>query len=124
MIRGILVGAIYHKTAEISITALDNSASVTLMSTDVQRIVDGIQKIHEVWASFLEIGIGTWLLQRQLGLACIIPVIIAGCKLKLLPKRNGSLLGSISMRRRHNYGIKNCRAKATALDGGHTKEGW
>ncbi|RDW71555.1 hypothetical protein BP6252_08118 [Coleophoma cylindrospora] len=77
MVRGALVTAIYHKTTEISITALDNLAAVTLMSADVERIVQGLRSIHEFWANFIQVGIATYLLQRELGLACIAPIVVA-----------------------------------------------
>lgn len=77
MIRGSLVSAIYHKTTSISITALNNSAAVTLMSTDVDRIELGLRYVHELWANVVQIGLATWLLQRELGLACIAPIVIA-----------------------------------------------
>jgi hypothetical protein len=48
MLRGILVSAIYAKTTEISVTALDDSAAVTLMSTDVERIVGGLEGFHDL----------------------------------------------------------------------------
>jgi hypothetical protein len=48
MLRGTLVGAIYAKTTEVSITALDNSAAVTLMSTDVERIIGGLEGFHDL----------------------------------------------------------------------------
>jgi ATP-binding cassette, subfamily C (CFTR/MRP), member 1 len=80
MIRGSLVSSIYHKTTEISITALDNSAAVTLMSTDIERIELGIRLTHELWANLIQVGLATWLLQRELGLACIVPIVIAVCK--------------------------------------------
>ena len=47
------------------------------MSTDVERIATGAEDVHQLWASPLEIGLGIWLLQRQLGFACVIPVVIA-----------------------------------------------
>ena len=62
MVRGALVTAIYRKTTEISIVALDNSAAVTLMSTDVERIVQGFRSLHEVWANVLQIGFAVWIL--------------------------------------------------------------
>ncbi|KAH8589323.1 P-loop containing nucleoside triphosphate hydrolase protein [Bisporella sp. PMI_857] len=77
MLRGTLVTAIYQKTTEISITALDNSAAVTLMSTDVERIVVGFKQVHEFWANFIQVGLATWLLQRELGVACVAPIGIA-----------------------------------------------
>ncbi len=77
MIRGSLVSSIYHKTTEISITALDNSAAVTLMSTDMERVVNGLRVSHELWANIIQVGLATWLLQRELGLACLAPIVIA-----------------------------------------------
>lgn len=77
MVRGALVTAIYRKTTEISITALDNSAAITLMSTDVERVEFGLRMIHEFWASVLQIGLGTYILERELGVAVVAPVALA-----------------------------------------------
>jgi ATP-binding cassette, subfamily C (CFTR/MRP), member 1 len=77
MVRGSLVTIIYRKTTEISITALDNSAAVTLMSTDVERIVNGLRMIHEFWANLIQVGIASWLLQRELGVAFVAPIVVA-----------------------------------------------
>jgi len=79
ILRGVLVTAIFNKTTEISITALDNSAAVTLMSTDVERIVRGLRKFNELWASVIQIIFATWLLQREIGLPCLAPVVVSGC---------------------------------------------
>jgi ATP-binding cassette subfamily C (CFTR/MRP) protein 1 len=35
-VRGTLVSMIYHKTIDLSITALDESAAVTLMASDTR----------------------------------------------------------------------------------------
>jgi ATP-binding cassette, subfamily C (CFTR/MRP), member 1 len=80
MVRGSLVSSIYYKTTEISITALNNSAAVTLMSTDVERIEQGLRDTHELWANVVQVGLATWLLQRELGLACLVPIVIAVCE--------------------------------------------
>jgi ATP-binding cassette, subfamily C (CFTR/MRP), member 1 len=77
MLRSTLVTAIFTKTTEISITALDNSAAVTLMSTDVDRIVLGLRKVHELWVNAIQIIFATWLLEREVGVSCIAPVIVA-----------------------------------------------
>ena len=77
MLRGALISAVYTKTIEISITALDNAAAVTLMSADVETIVRGLREVHELWASAVQIALATWLLQRQLGAACVAPVVVA-----------------------------------------------
>ena len=85
IIRGSLVTAIYRKTTEISLTALDNSAAVTLMSTDVERIVNGLKMMHEFWADLVQVSISTYLLQRNLGVACVAPIAVSIGRFPLSP---------------------------------------
>lgn len=80
-LRGSLVTLIYQKTVDLSITALDESAALTLMSTDTETICDGLQQVHELWAVPIEVGIALWILYRDLGFAFIGPAILAICEL-------------------------------------------
>ena len=77
MVRGALVNAVFRKTTEISITSLDNSAAVTLMSTDVERIVQGLRNLNEFWAGIVQVVVATYLLERELGVACVAPVAVS-----------------------------------------------
>lgn len=77
MIRGILTAAVFRKTIHIQITASDDKAAVTLMSTDVDRIVTGLREIHELWANLIQIAIATYLLEIELSYACIAPMVVA-----------------------------------------------
>ncbi|KIW17984.1 hypothetical protein PV08_02270 [Exophiala spinifera] len=76
MTRGALVAAIYAKAIELPTTALDESAPVTLMSTDVQRVCDSLAQLHETWASIIEVALGIWLLTREIGFSVFGPVVI------------------------------------------------
>ena len=97
-LRGCLVTMIYTKTLDLSITALDESAAITLMSNDTgdqsvfpsiahrmtdpldqftETICGGFQNLHELWAVPIELGIALWLLQRQLGLSFLAPAAVA-----------------------------------------------
>ncbi|KAJ5642139.1 hypothetical protein N7490_006139 [Penicillium lividum] len=76
-VRGSLVSLIYSKTVDLSITALDESVAVTLMSSDVQSICLGLEYINDFWAVPLELTIALYLLARQLGVACIAAAAIA-----------------------------------------------
>ena len=78
MIRSTLTTAVFRKTTEISTTATGEKAAVTLMSADVDRIVNGFRDIHELWANFIQIGVATYILAVELGYACIAPVAVAG----------------------------------------------
>ncbi|PVH81871.1 hypothetical protein DL98DRAFT_457694 [Cadophora sp. DSE1049] len=77
MIRGGLISLLYRKATELSITATDPSSSMILMSADIERITTGWQTIHELWANVIEVGLAIYLLERQLGAACAVPIAVA-----------------------------------------------
>ncbi|KAK0706203.1 P-loop containing nucleoside triphosphate hydrolase protein [Lasiosphaeria miniovina] len=76
MLRGALVAAVYAKTATLGL-GVDPAAAMTLMSADMERIVQGCQTMHEVWANAAEVGVAIFLLQQQLGVACVVPVVVS-----------------------------------------------
>jgi ATP-binding cassette subfamily C (CFTR/MRP) protein 1 len=99
-VRGTLISLIYAKTVHLSITALDESAAITLMSNDtgkcpqnsvclvpvelialnfpnIEGICRGFENLHEFWAVPIELGIALFLLQRQLGLSFLAPAAVA-----------------------------------------------
>ncbi|KAL9106441.1 MAG: hypothetical protein Q9227_008529 [Pyrenula ochraceoflavens] len=80
MARGALAAAVYKKTTEAQISAVDNSAALTLMSTDVEKIRYGFINLHELfYANVIEVGLACWLVQRQLGTAFVAPLIVVIC---------------------------------------------
>jgi ATP-binding cassette subfamily C (CFTR/MRP) protein 1 len=76
MFRGAMVSLIYARTLELQAAVLDDSASLTLMSTDIDRVVFSLEQAMELWARSIEIAIGIWLLERQLGWVCIAPIVV------------------------------------------------
>ncbi|KAK3898910.1 hypothetical protein C8A05DRAFT_37494 [Staphylotrichum tortipilum] len=78
MARGLLAGAIYRKTTESRLAASGDSAALTLMSTDIERIIAGCLSLHEFWANAIEVALASWLLSRQIGPAFVAPLIIVG----------------------------------------------
>jgi len=71
-----LIGSIYRHTTSLQASAVKDSAAITLMGTDVERIVQSIRLLHELWACIPEAAIGIWLLARQLGVASLVPMVI------------------------------------------------
>jgi hypothetical protein len=84
MARGGLVAMLYSKTTDLRASAIEPSASVILMSADIERITTGWERIHELWANLIEIALAIYLLQRQLGVACTVPVAVTICKSPLI----------------------------------------
>ena len=76
MLRAGLVSMIYRKATGLSLTDADPANSVTLMSADVERIVQGWSTITDMWANPLEIGLAIFLLQQELGVAVAVNVSV------------------------------------------------
>ncbi|CRG87654.1 Cu2+-exporting ATPase [Talaromyces islandicus] len=80
MFRGAFVALIYDYSMTLREGQYNESAAITHMSTDVDMIARSLEQANELWARILEISIGIWLLERQLGAVCIAPVlVIIGC---------------------------------------------
>jgi len=77
MVRGILVTMLYKKASSLSLNEANPANSLTLMSADVERITNGWQTMHEIWGNTCEIGLAIFLLERQLGISCVVPVCVA-----------------------------------------------
>lgn len=80
MFRGATVALIYDHTLAISTGAYDESGALTLMSTDVDRIVLCLVDLNECWARAIEVVVGTVLLALQLGWVCIVPIVVVVSK--------------------------------------------
>ncbi|UKZ84066.1 hypothetical protein TrVFT333_011882 [Trichoderma virens FT-333] len=75
-IRAGLISKIYQDTTALRYADIKDSAAVTLMGTDVERIHESLMQVHEIWASAIEIIIAVWLLVRQVSYAAIAPLAI------------------------------------------------
>ncbi|RAH61586.1 multidrug resistance protein MDR [Aspergillus piperis CBS 112811] len=76
-IRGALVSVIYDKILELKYDEYTDSAALTLMSNDMDNIASGIQNVHEVWASPIEVSIALYILQRQVAWAATVPAVLS-----------------------------------------------
>ena len=76
LLRAFLISAIYRKAANIHHVGEGDPAAITLMGTDVERIYTGVRLVQELWANVIQIALATWLLQRELGLAFLAPLVI------------------------------------------------
>ncbi|KAK1984403.1 ABC transporter [Colletotrichum cereale] len=78
MTRGSTTALVYRKALRLDLTSpnVSPSGALTLVGTDTETISQGITHLHEVWGGLLEIGIGIYLIYRQLGAACAMPVAL------------------------------------------------
>ncbi|KAK8066686.1 hypothetical protein PG997_013433 [Apiospora hydei] len=76
MVRGALVSMIYSKLLQTTANSADQSTAFTLMTTDVENIVETFWRlVLEPWSCLLQIGIGTYLLYLQVGAVCCVPIL-------------------------------------------------
>lgn len=80
--RGSIVGLVYQKALRLDVTLPDVSpeGALTLITTDVENITQGVVYLHDIWGAFVEMAIGIYLIYRQLGSACAMPLAIVFCK--------------------------------------------
>ncbi|WDK08975.1 ABC transporter [Colletotrichum graminicola] len=76
--RGSTRALVYRKALRLDLSSpnISPSGALTLVGTDTETISKGITHLHEVWGGLLEIGIGIYLIYRQLGAACAMPIAL------------------------------------------------
>ncbi|CRL21608.1 Cyclic peptide transporter [Penicillium camemberti] len=74
MSKSILATEIFIKATEARIGTGDDSAAVTLMSTDMERIDTGLRNLHETWACIVQAALAGWMLYVRIGIPFVVPV--------------------------------------------------
>lgn len=67
----------YRQTTNLKASELKDSTALTLMSTDVEKIATSLRMLHELWVSPIEVIVAICLLERQLGVSCLVPGLIS-----------------------------------------------
>ena len=80
MIRGSLVGLIHNKALTIQDGVFDESAAVTLMSSDIDSSDFLFNLLTMLWSGVFELIIGFYLLSRKIGWASLVPALLILCK--------------------------------------------
>jgi len=75
-----LVGIIYNRCLTIKDGVFDESAAVALMSNDTGNGANCWDLFHELWSQVLELCIGMYMLARELGWVCVLPLLVVLCK--------------------------------------------
>jgi ATP-binding cassette subfamily C (CFTR/MRP) protein 1 len=75
-IRGTLISVMHSKTLVLSPENAADGAVLSLMTNDTDRICSAIPVIAELFAAPFEIGVAVFLLERQIGVSCLAPVLL------------------------------------------------
>ncbi|TLD08849.1 uncharacterized protein PgNI_07785 [Pyricularia grisea] len=108
LVRGALIDLIYRHMLELDLTTCKTTAAsgpAGLVTMDVERVDLAVDKLHSLWAAPIEVGLGIFLIERQVGWACVgTAVVAAGCTLattrisRLLPSRQKAWNQSVQRR--------------------------
>lgn len=92
---------------------------LTLMVSDLQRIVTSFVFIHDLWSSPVDTALATWLLWRQIGPSSLTVLALAlGEPLTLASLQRSWLIQyTTSLCRRVDCGRETCRNPAGYMDG-------
>lgn len=78
MIRGALIGAIFKTSLRLPVSEEDDSSgALSLISTDVERIIQTLQWSLTILPNAVQVGLGLWILETHLGGVCVAPLIVA-----------------------------------------------
>jgi ATP-binding cassette subfamily C (CFTR/MRP) protein 1 len=104
-VRGALVGFLYRDMLTVRAESKNSSSAMTLMSTDVDRIVLSTRWVVDIIPNLVQVGIAMFVLSRQMGAVCIAPVLVAliGCGVimrvsKMIPSRQRMWMAAIQKR--------------------------
>jgi ATP-binding cassette, subfamily C (CFTR/MRP), member 1 len=76
MSRGALVALIYERALLVPDGLYDESTAITLMSSDTALIGTSMERVHDIWAYTAQVAIGVYLLARQIGWVCVMPLLV------------------------------------------------
>jgi ATP-binding cassette subfamily C (CFTR/MRP) protein 1 len=76
MFRGAIVSLIYEKSLRLNQAHVENTAAISLMSNDVDRISFCFEELNEFWSRSIELAVGIPLLAYQLGWVSVVPLLV------------------------------------------------
>ena len=75
-----MISLIYRHTLRLRSDQNDEFSPLTLMSTDIDRMVLCFESLPSVWARLTEVVIAMVLLILQIGWVAVMPLVVVGCR--------------------------------------------
>ncbi len=90
-LRGAIVMALFKKSLTLTNANAKESAAVSLMSTDIDGIVEGIPKIHKIISGLIEACVGVYILTTFVSAGAAIAVGTIICESPDAPPKISTL---------------------------------
>ena len=75
-VRANLIAIIYSATLHDAPPLSRDTASLSLMTVDVEKAMVGFEDIHELWVSLVHIALAVYILAIQMSWACVAPIVV------------------------------------------------
>lgn len=94
MARGGLMTLVFQHMMTLPLGSTDESSAMSLMGADIEMLAEYFQStVCEAWASVLQLGLAAWLLETQIGIICITPILVVlGISLKITNLKFNNLI--------------------------------
>ncbi|KAI7973273.1 hypothetical protein EIK77_004550 [Talaromyces pinophilus] len=76
-LQGILISAVYSRVLESKDNGGAKDDAIGSMTVDVENFITGMRQIHEIYANVLQIGFATWMIERQIAIGSVAPIVVA-----------------------------------------------
>ncbi|KAJ4388528.1 hypothetical protein N0V93_005986 [Gnomoniopsis smithogilvyi] len=80
-LRGHLIQQTYIHSIHLPSTAAGPPQGLTIVTSDVENIYNGLRNVHEAWAGLVQMALALWLTYLEIGLACLgaLATILVSC---------------------------------------------
>lgn len=75
-LRSVLISAIYDKALGARDQETDLGSATVLMNVDLEKVLEGMKYVHEIWAVPIGLIACLYILFRNLGWAFVVPLIV------------------------------------------------
>lgn len=77
MLRGGLMALVFRHMMDLPLGSTDESSAMALLDSDIEMVAEYFYSVVcETWANVLQLALATWLLQTQVGVVCIAPILV------------------------------------------------
>ncbi|CAI7567217.1 unnamed protein product [Penicillium crustosum] len=77
MLRGGLMALVFRHIMGLPLGSTDESSAMALLGSDIEMVAEYFYSVVcETWANVLQLALATWLLQTQVGVVCIAPILV------------------------------------------------
>lgn len=73
-LRGLLNAQMLRKNLKLSQSTARSAPALSLMTADIESVINGTKQFHDVLVAIPEIGVALFLLSREVGDAFFLPV--------------------------------------------------